>query len=107
MGVDVEKMRDFLSAYGIHCNVEENIKAKEMKDALIKLKRRNLSKYSGLIVTIMTHGGEGNTLYGADGKSIQLKELVEIFNSAECEGLKDKPKIFIMNACRGSRQDSV
>ena len=107
MSVDVEKMRNFLSAYGIHCNIEVDVKAKEMKEALERLKRRGLSKYSGLIVTIMSHGGEGNTLIGSDGKSVQLKELAEIFNSAECEDLKDKPKIFIINACRGCRQDSV
>ena len=102
MGADVKKMRDFLSAYGIHCNVEKDANAKEMKEALIKLKRQDLS--NGLVVTIMTHGGKGNTLYGTDGKPVLLKELAEIFNSAECENI---PKIFIINACRGHKQNSV
>lgn len=106
--IDVEKMKTFLSTYGIHCNEERNIKAEEMTSTLERLKRgRDFSKYSGLIVTILTHGGEGNILYGRDGKFVYLQKLADIFNSVECKGLKDKPKIFITNACRGRKQDSA
>ena len=105
--IDVEKMAKFLRAYGIHCNEERNIKAEEMTATLERLKRWDLSKYSGLIVTILTHGGEGNTLYGSDGKFVHLQKLADIYNSVNCKGLRDKPKIFITSACRGHKQDSA
>ena len=102
---DVKQIMDLLDTYGVQYNKEINSTAEGMKDALVKLKEWDLPSYSGLIVTIMTHGGAGNTLYGKDGRKVQLKELAKIFNSAECEGLRNKPKIFIVNACRGSKED--
>ena len=104
---DVEMVKNFLSNYGISSNEEIDAEAEDMKNILERLSRQDFSKYSGLIVTIMTHGGEGNKLYGKDGKTVQLKTLAELFNSVECKGLKNKPKIFIINACRGQKKDSA
>ena len=102
---DMKRIMGLLDTYGVEYNKEINITAEGMKDTLIKLKEWDLGSYSGLIVTIMTHGGVGNALFGKDGKTVQLKELAKIFSSAECEGLRNKPKIFIVNACRGSKED--
>ena len=104
---DVEMVKDFLSNYGIHSNIEIDADAEDMKSVLKRLSKQDFSENSGLIVTITTHGGEGNVLYGKDGNTVQLKELAEMFNSAECETLKNKPKIFIINACRGRKKDST
>ena len=105
MDIDVKRMDDFLQIYGIRCNDERNLTADEMIDVLKRIRRRDFTKYSGLIVTIITHGGKGNTLCGSDGKPVRLQELAEIFNCVECKDLENKPKIFIISACRGSRED--
>ena len=105
MDTDVKRMVNFLQTYGIHCNDERNLKADEMIDTLERVKRRKFAQYSGLIVTIITHGGKGDTLCGSDGKPVRLQELAEIFNSVECKDLENKPKIFIISACRGPRED--
>lgn len=102
---DVKKMTELLNMYGVDLSKAKNVTAAGMEEALTNLKEWELSTYSGLIVTIMTHGGPGNTLYGRDGKKIQLKKLAQIFNSAECKDLKGKPKIFIINACRGHKEN--
>ena len=102
---DMENMKTFLNIYGIQGNEEVDVGADVMRDAVKRLSKRNFSKYSGLIVTIITHGGEGDVLYGTDGQSVQLKELAKLFNSSECRDLRNKPKIFIINACRGIKQN--
>ena len=84
-----------------------DVDAEDIKSILWRLSKRDFSEYSGLIVTITTHGRQGNVLYGQDGSTVQLKELAEMFNSANCKGLKNKPKIFIVNACRGNEQDNA
>ena len=105
---DVEKMKDFLSIYGIQSSEYTDLNANDMTSTLESLSRQNFSKKcSGLIVTIITHGGEGNVLYGTDGQLVQLKELAKLFNSSKCKGLRDKPKIFIINACRGKEKDKA
>ena len=47
------------------------------------------------------HGGSEDMLYGSDGKSIALTKLKEIFEAEKCPALKNKPKIFILQCCRG------
>lgn len=103
--MDVKRMTELLNAYGVEFNKKFNVTAKGMKDALSEMKEWDLDAYSGLIVVIMTHGGKGNTLCGSDGRQVELKDLAKIFNSAECEGLKNKPKMFIINSCRGKGED--
>ena len=98
---------NLLTTYGIRSNIEEDVKADHMEGIFDRLSERDFSKCSGLIITIITHGGEGNVLYSKDCKPVQLKELAEKFNSAECKALKNKPKIFIINACRGSTKDGA
>ena len=104
---DVKRMAELLNVYGVEFNRKINVTAKGMKDALSEIKDWDLDTFSGLIVVIMTHGGKGNTLCGRDGQLVELKDLAKIFNSAECEGLKDKPKMFIINSCRGKREDTA
>ena len=80
-----------------------------MEEELLK-ERSKLSEgnnNNGLLVFIMTHGSDNDMLYGSDGETIPLKQLVEIFESDKCKELENKPKIFIIHACRGDGLDPV
>ena len=105
---DVKKIKDLGKVVGIHFNIYNNLTAQQMKDAL-SLARSSLSEdTSGLLVFIMTHGTTDDRLYGSDDNNpISLKQLVELFESDKCPLLKDKPKIFIIHACRGDGMEPV
>jgi len=97
----------------MECNTTEECKAaletatknKRMKDIVVKILEKPLSSYYGLLVFIMTHGGEGGTLFGSDGKHITIEEIASLFNAENCRELIDKPKIFVIQACRGDRDE--
>lgn len=58
------------------------------------------TKYSSFIVAILTHG-DHDQLIGTDGKktdSISIHKIIECVNT---DILAGKPKIFIIQACRG------
>ena len=63
------------------------------------------SDYSGLMVFIMTHGDEGGQLYGSDGNTVVTKNIATLFNASNCKVLQEKPKIFVIQACRGREDD--
>lgn len=63
------------------------------------------SDYSGLMVFIMTHGDEGGQLYGSDGETVVTKNIATLFNASNCPVLLEKPKIFVIQACRGGDED--
>ena len=57
---------------------------------------------------IMSHGGET----GISGKddlnatnTVKADTLSSYFTPSQCEGLRDKPKVFFIQACRGTERD--
>lgn len=52
------------------------------------------------IFIILTHGGDEG-VFGVDEKSVSVSTLTEMFEPNNCPGLNEKPKIFLIQACRG------
>lgn len=68
-------------------------------------RQRSRHQYEDCFVCcIMTHGDKGNTLAAKDA-SYSLGNVIDIFNSTRCPSLAGKPKIFIIQACRGDEDD--
>ncbi|CAD5120521.1 DgyrCDS9086 [Dimorphilus gyrociliatus] len=53
---------------------------------------------------LLSHGDHG-IIYGIDG-FIEIEKLTEPFNGDKCKELAGKPKIFLIQACRGTKFDS-
>lgn len=105
---DMKKLLSLGEKFKIDFSQHENLKAKEMESVLEKEKSSiSEGKNNGLLVFIMTHGTTDDCLYGSDGNLISWKELIKIFESDNCPLLKGKPKIFIIHACRGEREEPV
>lgn len=51
-------------------------------------------------VVLMAHGLEGR-LKGEDEKMVELEDLFEVLNNKNCRALRAKPKVYIVQACRG------
>ncbi|KAM6218661.1 caspase-14 [Rhynchocyon petersi] len=56
-------------------------------------------------VVLMAHGLEGQ-LKGEDGQMVNLDDLFEVLNNKNCQALIAKPKVYIIQACRGDQKDS-
>ena len=67
-------------------------------------------KYSCFMAFIMSHGDEKG-IAGKDSKKdtnmIKIDTLSNYFAPSKCEGLRDKPKIFFVQACRGNQFDEI
>ena len=85
--------------------LETVTKNREMKEVVLKILEKPLSAYHGLIVFIMTHGGEEGKLFGSDGKHIIIEEMASLFSGSNCPQLVDKPKIFVIQASSGDRDE--
>ncbi|RXN33661.1 caspase-6-like isoform X2 [Labeo rohita] len=48
--------------------------------------------------------GENGHVYAYDGQ-IEIKEITDLFKGDKCRSLVGKPKIFILQACRGDKHD--
>ena len=80
-----------------------NLKACQMYDLCTEIAERSFSRYDAFACFILSHGCEDG-IYGTDDNIITLQEIVTKFK--KCEGLAGKPKLFFIQACQGTNQDS-
>jgi hypothetical protein len=62
------------------------------------------SKFDCLAVAILSHGINGK-LYSTDGDLIPVEDVTKYFDGINCPRLIGKPKVFIIQACRGGKFD--
>ena len=81
-----------------------NRTADEIRCELDKIATEDHSKYDAFVCCILSHGCEKG-IYGKDWKCIPISEIRSIFKGNYCKSLREKPKIFFIQACRGSDRD--
>ena len=74
------------------------------KKVILRKCEIDFSKYSCFMAFIMSHGNEKG-IAGTDGNSVTADTLSSYITPKECKQLENKPKIFFIQACRGSEVD--
>ncbi|XP_074060373.1 caspase-14 [Macrotis lagotis] len=105
---DVQALEQMYKALGFRSTVRRNLPAKGFWEELEKF-RDDLEQMeepvSCCFVVLMAHGEEG-ILLGVDGQTIKLEELFSMLTNKNSPALRGKPKVFIVQACRGDRTDT-
>ncbi|XP_037746136.1 caspase-14 isoform X1 [Chelonia mydas] len=57
------------------------------------------------LIALMSHGRSHGLIQGKDGDTVDLDDIFALFNNVQCPKLQEKPKIFIIQACRGGKED--
>ena len=60
--------------------------------------------YQCFVLCILSHGSSEG-VFGTDGECVSMKFIRQSFVGDECQTLHGKPKIFLIQACRGSEVD--
>ena len=105
--IDAHKLKDLFNYLGFVTQCHNNKTRIEMRQVLNDVAGLDHSNYDCLIVTILTHGDYGDVLYGTAGQGIMIQEVIETFSGTRCPTLIGKPKIFIIQACRGRRRNQT
>ncbi|RWS30547.1 cell death protein 3-like protein [Leptotrombidium deliense] len=109
-GHDANRIRDVFQSFGFIVRKYENCTAKEMRAIFEKYsKDPELEKHDAFVVFISTHGNylNGKELFlGSDDDYMFREDILSYFNNRKCPKLIGKPKIFLIDACRGGEEDS-
>ena len=91
--------------------IPQNIRKDDMEKLLENTRKADHSKCDCFLFMLSSHGemyktnfmdgGEEHGILCSDDEMILTREILEKFNDVNCPTLKDKPKIFIIQACRG------
>ena len=104
--IDTQNLCNLFSDLSFDTQSHKNKTHTEMRQILNDVAGMDHDKYDCLIVAILTHGDYGDVLYGTSG-AITIQEIIETFSSKRCPTLIGKPKIFIIQACRGRRYNQA
>ena len=53
----------------------------------------------------MSHGEVGDVILGADDDDVRIDKICSMFSNSNCTTLAGKPKVFLVQACRGPTRD--
>ena len=100
--MDIHNLENLFQYLNFDTQSHKNKTHTEMRQILNDVAGMDHDKYDCLMVAILTHGDYGDVLYGTSG-GITIQEVIETFSGKRCPTLIGKPKMFIIQACRGKR----
>ncbi|KAM9733610.1 caspase-1-like [Menidia menidia] len=109
---DEENMEKLLSSFGYEVVKHRNLSAKEIDDAIMKFsKHPKLRETDSVFVVIMSHGKLGAVCgveSEVDGEDdFPINRIYDHLSPQKCTALLDKPKVIIIQACRGGEKGGV
>ena len=91
----LEKIR-YQVIYKENCTKDNMIqKLEDVRDDIVR------PNDDSFICCLLSHGGKDG-VYGVDKKCVSIDDLCKILEPDKCHKLKQKPKIFFVQACRGT-----
>ncbi|XP_036809823.1 caspase-14 isoform X1 [Oncorhynchus mykiss] len=106
--VDRQTMEKFFEGFGFQYHSVLDETAQEMKEEVINF-RNGINSSSGnisCVFVVTSSHGRRDGIIGADKKTPAVKDIIEPFGDELCPKTKGKPKVFIIDACRGSNHDT-
>jgi len=107
---DAKRLDEVFHELGFEVYLKRNKNAREMRELCdkmvqkinLKYKSSNSRPMDAFVLIILSHGTE-NAVYSTDNIAVDIFDLIEKFNNQNCIGLKGSPKMFFIQACRGSK----
>lgn len=84
--------------------VRNDLQRQEMLNVMKEFSEKDHSKMDVFVCFILTHGAN-STVLGTDGQQILIHDLTLPY--AESQTLANKPKLFFIQACQGSKSQQV
>ncbi|NXC20575.1 CASP3 protein, partial [Corythaeola cristata] len=101
---DAASVREVFMKLGYKIKINNDLSCGDIFKLLKNVSEEDHSKRSSFVCVLLSHGDEG-FIYGTDGP-LELKAVTSLFRGDRCRSLAGKPKLFFIQACRGTELDS-
>jgi caspase 7 len=99
--IDVENLKRTLEYLEFDFQLCDNFKAEEKEQEIQRQASQiDHSQSDCYLCVVMSHGNDKDMFYSNDNKEISYEDIMAPIKS--CETLKNKPKLFFFQACRGN-----
>ncbi|XP_050518888.1 caspase-like [Diabrotica virgifera virgifera] len=101
--LDRDALQNVLQELTFDVLVYDDLTLEKILEVLSVVSKMNHTECECLIIAVMSHGDEG-IIYARD-QAYPTKKLWSYFTPIRCPSLAGKPKMFFIQACRGSESD--
>ncbi|XP_051993743.1 caspase-3-like [Xyrauchen texanus] len=101
--VDAGNIMSVFRKLGYIVKVYNDQTVQQIVQVLTAVARDDHSRCASLVCVLLSHGDEG-VFFGTDG-AVEFKSLTSLFRGDRCLSLVGKPKLFFIQACRGTELD--
>ncbi|XP_041799752.1 caspase-3-like [Chelmon rostratus] len=102
--VDAAAAVKIFSGLGYKIRFFNDQTVKQMKQLMLSVSQEDHSRSASFACVLLSHGDEG-VIFGTDGPE-KFENLTKYFKGDCCKSLVGKPKLFFIQACRGSDLDA-
>ncbi|GAA6110966.1 caspase-2 isoform X1 [Tachysurus ichikawai] len=103
--VDEEVLRRLFTELDFKVSLQKDLTVQAMQACIEQFAQQPEHAVSDCcVVCVLSHGVEGS-IYGVDGKLLELDWVFERLDNSRCPLLQNKPKMFFIQACRGEEMD--
>ncbi|NXQ60228.1 CASP6 protein, partial [Anthoscopus minutus] len=102
---DRNNLKHCLTELGFEVRLFDDLKADDVLRKIYEASRDDHSNADCFVCVFLSHG-EDDHVYAYDGK-IKIQKITDMFRGDKCPSLVGKPKIFIIQACRGDKHDDA
>jgi len=98
---DEKSLKNLFEDLNFNVIIKRDLSKHEIKSVAEKYGRIDHSSFGAFVFVLMSHGGDRDCILGLDGKETTVKNLMVEFQAGKCPSLMGKPKVFIIQTCRG------
>ncbi|KAF3693555.1 Caspase-3 [Channa argus] len=102
--VDAALAKKTFTDLGYETRVVNDQTVKQMVKLLWNVSKEDHGNSASFVCVFLSHGDEG-VIYGTDGPE-KFENLTKFFKGHSCRSLIGKPKLFFIQACRGTELDA-
>ncbi|XP_018782331.2 caspase-6 isoform X1 [Serinus canaria] len=102
---DRDNLNRTLTDLGFEVRIFDDLKAEDVKKRIEEASREDHSNADCFVCVFLSHG-EDDHIYAYDTE-IKIQTMTDMFRGDKCQSLVGKPKIFIIQACRGDKHDDA
>ena len=99
--VDERSLRQIFDDLFFTVIVKRDLTRDQMENVAAEYGAKDHSRFDAFVMIVMSHGEDDDYILGVEKKGANVKDLMVEFQETKCPSLKKKPKVFIIQACRG------
>lgn len=105
--IDTYNMKELFVRMGYHVKVHEELSKAATEERLYAIQSDVvLDYYDSFIMIFLSHGKDDTVFYTEDREMMSLDDVRYFFVDGKCPRLKNKPKLFLANFCRGTLEET-